>query len=318
MQAQNPWENITDDTIKSFILGIWEEVDRGGWDQPSSIRHVRIKDGELVSDHPTFFGIHPAEFLEGRHASRHTDAVLAFFEGWTYPEPLTREEMEEQGALIRPSDHPRRVELRQALFMARNGLTYSALQRRGDQVIFERVNVPGDDSGKEIAGIITHAVRCYLQAPYHKDIPDPYITWLRNVVGQTLSGVIEYATENNASQQDITMAAQDVAMLIDLGLEPEKGQGSPALQIIEGLKERHHAPEPTSTWSQVRDRLILDAYLSQQSSRVRALKWLDDAALQESLDDLEVSNKARSLLALLDDPTTKDYLESTLAKISID
>lgn len=319
MGAPDVWDTIPQEKIERFLLELWRIVSEDGWDQPSSLRHIRIEERELTSSHPRFFQEHPGELLDGKHVSKHVDATVLFFEGWTYPEALSREEMEEQGALIRPSQHPRRVEMRQALLMARNGDTYCVFQKRGEETVnVEQVNIPGEENRKEVAGTITHAMRCYMQAPYHKDIPSPYITWLRNVVGQTLSGVIEYASEKGATQQDLTTAIQDVAMLIDLSLNPEKGKGSPAMQTIESLKERHHAPTPETNWEQVRDSLILDAYLSQQSSRVRHLKWLDDAALQETLDDTEIANKARTLMALIDDKTTKNYLEAMLALIDFE
>ena len=316
MPAHDPWKNVPHETIERFLLDLCRIISEDGWDQPSSLRHIKIEEEQhLTSSHPRLFQDHPGDFLDGKHASKHVDAIALSFEGWTYPDALSSEEIGEKGALVRPSQHPRRIEMRQTILMARNGITYSAFQKRGEGIQIEQVNIQDSANKKEIAGTITHAMRCYIQAPYYKNIPTPYITWLRNVVGQTLTGVVEYASEKGATQQDLTRAAQDIAMLIEFSLKPEKGEGSPALQTIKNLKERHSAPSPQTTWEQVRDNLILDAYLTQQSSRVRHLKWLDDAALQEMLDDPLIDAKTNTLISIIDDPHTKTVLKNAIATI---
>lgn len=168
---------------KTIALRLEEEHHKQGWDRPATLYEIygadvdpKLVDLIIKAERPgedgdwvgAAFGVapveeldgHPADAMVGKHAQHEeTLGVVLITEGWNYPqdvlEQLARGEISPD-QIPSPSTHPRRVEVRLATAVFRDGTQTTVWRTRGEE---SKVW----DEHARLQGRVMRALRRYLR-----------------------------------------------------------------------------------------------------------------------------------------------------------
>lgn len=283
------------DVLAALALDLEQRLHEVGWDQPSTLWALNItsdipeeilaQSAELGEEDAQMMGViglenlavlpeDPATSLLGKKAPDEALGVLLVTEGWTFPEDVVNSAREDGSYVLGPpSEHPRRVELRQVVGMMKDGSAVYVRRHRG-----EEPRVEGDAS---VRGRIVDALRCYLGAPSSQELPSPQRWHKLLVLGYVTEMAVDIFTKMDRGDQTATdllgeMVSQIVERLIRGGLEELVGE-TPLAALKDG-------PHDGMTWSEMKQSSLEIARENDNAELAAFLEWADDVAYFNTLD----------------------------------
>jgi hypothetical protein len=163
------------DDIKSNALILENDLDALGWDRPARLYALLPQDDHAIWRLVTEVDGHPIEFLKVAKTMhgplpQEIMGIALAHEGWTFPRDMvkgkTAEQLKELYAMMAPSEHPHREELRMVYVVLRDGRSMSVVRVRGEEEEPQLQDIKDGES----SGHLVDAVRGLLDLPPLPDV----------------------------------------------------------------------------------------------------------------------------------------------------